>query len=358
MTRPRTSVTGLCGALAAVLLAGSPPASGQTLPWPGDIKPAPPAASTERPGSRPAASRPTPASATDQRRALLAGVRSWAFQLRLLRFPEIAASPLDLVVIDHALSAGRRFVHQFAPELIDAAKQKPDGSRRLVIAYLSIGEAERYRFYWDQAWYDPARKPPWLGNVNPVWDGNFLARFWHPDWQRIILDGPQSYLGRIQAAGFDGIYLDRSDVYYEWSREKPDAEAEMATFIQRIAAAARKSDPRFLIIMQNAEELVARKPVLEAIDAIAKEDLFYGIDHKASPNEAGTVADSLKYLRQAKRAGRRILVVEYLDDLQKVIDARRRIEAEGFLAHFTRRDLGDLMVTPPDRLQPVPTTGR
>ena len=299
---------------------------------------------------------PDPAEA---RRRLLDGVRSWGYQLRLLRFPEIAAAPLDLVVIDHALSAGRRFVHQFAPDLIQSAKRKPDGSRRLVLAYMSIGEAERYRFYWNQDWYDPARKPAWLGDLNPVWDGNYLVRFWHPEWQRFIVEGTDSYLARIQAAGFDGVYLDRADVHSEWVNEKPAAEAAaaMAAFVRRIALTARRSDPHFLVVMQNAEELVRQKPVLDSIDAIAKEDLFYGIDHNASPNDAGTVAGSLAHLRTARKAGRRVLVVEYLDDVAKVRDARRRSEAEGFLIHFTRRDLGDLATVAPDQ-QPGPPQPR
>ena len=276
------------------------------------------------------------------RRQRLSGVRSWGYQLRLLRFPEIAASPLDLVVIDHALSAGRRFVHQFTPELIELAKKKPEGGHRLILAYLSIGEAERYRFYWDQAWYDPAKKPVWLGALNLEWEGNYLVRFWHPEWQRFILEGPDSYLGRIKAAGFDGIYIDRADVHSEWAKEKPDAEALMAAFIHRLAIAARKDDPKFLVVMQNAEELVRRKPVLDAIDGIAKEDLYYGIDHKGTRNDRGNVESSLGYLRQAKRAGRRIFVVEYLDDAVKIRDASRRAAAEGFVFHFTGRDLGDL----------------
>jgi endo-alpha-1,4-polygalactosaminidase (GH114 family) len=45
----------------------------------------------------------------------------------------MGASSFDVVVIDHACSPGRRIVD----------------------AHMSIGRAERERFYWDQAWYDP-----------------------------------------------------------------------------------------------------------------------------------------------------------------------------------------------------------
>ena len=326
----------------AIAVAAFPAAAQFTAPWSTEVQP--PAAKAK----------PKPPTAGEQRRHLLDGVRSWGYQLRLLRFPEIAASPLDLVVIDHALSAGRRFVHQFSPDLLDLAKKKPDGGRRLVLAYLSIGEAERYRFYWDQAWYEPATKPAWLGALNLEWEGNYLVRFWFPEWQRIIIDGPDSYLGRIKAAGFDGIYIDRADVHSEWAKEKPDAEPLMAEFIRRLATAARADNPQFLVIMQNAEELVARKSVLESIDAIAKEDLFYGIDHRAGRNDRENIESSLRYLRQAKRAGRRIFVVEYLSEPAKIDIARRASEAEGFLFHVTGRDLGDLSVASPTEAPPTP----
>ena len=35
-------------------------------------------------------------------------------------------------------------------------QRKPDGSRRLVFGYLSVGEAEDYRWYWPRAWTDDA----------------------------------------------------------------------------------------------------------------------------------------------------------------------------------------------------------
>jgi cysteinyl-tRNA synthetase len=312
-------------------------------------------ATTVRPP--PPAPPPAPPSPAEQRQLLLAPVQSWGFQLRLIRFPKIAEAPLDLVVIDHALSAGRRFIHEFSPEQVRLAKSKPDGSRRLVLAYLSIGEAERYRFYWKQEWYEPEKKPAWLGSMNTVWDGNYLVRFWEPEWQRLIFGSPEAYLERIKAAGFDGIYVDRADVHAEWAATYPGAERAMVSFIAGLAAAARADDPTFLVLMQNAEELLTHKAVLDAIDGIAKEDLFYGIDHLATANDPATVEWSLRQLRRAQRAGRKVILVEYLSDAEKAAVARRRAEAERFVIHFTSRDLGDLTLTPPDRPLPAPAPG-
>ena len=85
------------------------------------------------------------------------------------------------------------------------------GGSRLVIAYMSIGEAEDYRYYWKGEWAtDP---PEWLEEENPNWPGNYKVRYWDESWQAIILGGNGSYLKRILDAGFDGVYLDIIDAF-------------------------------------------------------------------------------------------------------------------------------------------------
>lgn len=298
------------------------------------------------PAAAPAVAGPKP---VEQRQLILGPVREWGFQLRRIDFPTIAQSPFDLVVIDHALASGRRFQREFGKDQVRQIQQRPDGRRRLVLAYLSIGEAERYRFYWNQDWYSAEKRPAWLGPMNTVWDGNYVVRFWNPEWQRLIFGSPDSYLGRIKAQGFDGIYVDRADVYQEWTKENPNAEKDMVAFLANLGQAARADDPYFLVVMQNAEELVAHKPVIEAIDAVAKEDLLYGIDHRGGLNDTANIDWSLQKLREARKAGRKVMVVEYLSDPDKAAGVRRRVEKEGFIVHFTSRDLGELSVVPPDR---------
>ena len=77
--------------------------------------------------------------------------------------------------------------------------------------YLSIGEAEDYRYYWRPEW--KIKPPPWLDKENPNWPGNYKVKYWYSEWQDIILD----YTRRIVEAGFDGAYLDIIDAfaYYE-----------------------------------------------------------------------------------------------------------------------------------------------
>ena len=90
-------------------------------------------------------------------------------------------------------------------------KTKAGGGSRLIIAYMSLGEAEDYRYYWQEKW--DSSPPAWLTQVNPDWVGNYKVRYWDPVWQRIIYGENDSYLRKILDAGFDGVYLDIIDAF-------------------------------------------------------------------------------------------------------------------------------------------------
>lgn len=296
--------------------------------------------------------------AREARRRLLAPVASWGYQLRRLDVGEIAASPFDLVVIDYAPDRVQSREIPFSRGDVRRMQAKGGGGRRLVLAYLSIGEAERYRTYWQSAWYEPSTRPAWLGEANPQWEGNFLVQYWHADWKRIVLGRPESYLGRIMAAGFDGVYLDRADAFQELAAKHPHAEREMVRFIREIAAYARAVRPEFVIVMQNAEELLAHRSVREAIDAVAKEDLFYGVNHDGKRNPSAMIAASLAELRRARKAGLKVLAVEYLEPGEKARRAAAEARQEGFLLHLAERSLGRLTPQPPAEPTPAAASGR
>ena len=132
---------------------------------------------------------------------------------------------------------------------VESLKHKPDGSRRQVIAYLSVGSAEQNRWYAqdDWVWVDPANPntersmksgkivngvysppadaPAWLALG---YGGNYaeeaVVQWWNPEWRDIIINGGGKYknvatgdntssIDRIIAQGFDGAYLDNVGVY-------------------------------------------------------------------------------------------------------------------------------------------------
>ena len=172
-----------------------------------------------------------------------AGRETWLNALR--------NSPYDVIYIDSFYN------HRALPDSqtpltraeVESLKHKPDGSRRQVIAYLSVGSAEQNRWYAqdDWTWVDPANpnsersmksgkiingvySPP---ENAPAWlalgyGGNYaeeaIVQWWHRAWRDIIINGKgpisnvatgdnTSSIDRIVAQGFDGAYLDNVGTY-------------------------------------------------------------------------------------------------------------------------------------------------
>jgi cysteinyl-tRNA synthetase len=119
----------------------------------------------------------------------------------------------DLVTVD-------LFFDKYNPltrEDIVKLKKKSNGSKRLVVCYINIGAAENWRYYWNPKWKlgSPAfLKKPYEGYENEIY-----VEYWDPAWQKIIYGNDDSYLKKIIDAGFDGVYLDNTEAYYELYRK-------------------------------------------------------------------------------------------------------------------------------------------
>jgi cysteinyl-tRNA synthetase len=289
----------------------------------------------------------------------LSEVTGWAYQLQNISIDTMIASGFDLFVIDYADDEGLPFSDA------DIRRLQADG--RVVLAYLSIGEAETYRPYWNPAWVvgsddecDAALSdaaPTWLDPVNPEWCGNYPVQFWDPDWQAIIFN----YLDAIQAAGFDGVYLDKVDTFYYWLGEEdlgasftnPDAAARMAYFVATIARHGREQDAAFLIVPQNAAEIIEylndeqRAFYLATVDGIAAEDTFFyprgGAEtgENASYNPQDYIIELLDvYLGM----GIPVFAVDYVTNPAKVDRFYEEAEARGYIPYATLRDLDRLTI--------------
>ena len=268
-------------------------------------------------------------------------------------------------------------------------RPRPGQPERIILAYLSIGEAEDYRYYWQQGWTEkqvdvasverptgflgapdgrtlgvpdkrkpPARllpeAPPWLAGENPEWRGNYLVRYWDAAWQNLIFGSPGAYLERIIAAGFDGVYRDKVDANDDWQPTRRTARREMVQFVEAIAVYARALQPGFLIVPQNAEELLVFPDYVRTIDAIAKEDLVFdkGQRRDGGRNTESEILQSKRLLDRARAAGRPVMVVEYLDSPAQIEAARRRIQRYRYIPFFAKRALD----APPQSVKPTPAS--
>jgi cysteinyl-tRNA synthetase, unknown class len=299
--------------------------------------------------TRPAAPIPaTPLSAKPDSVAANTAIRSWGYQLQGPNPDVLASVPYDAIVIDYSRD-GR---DETALTTADVArlKVKPDGKPRVVLAYMSIGEAESYRFYWKRRWSDfwlipnVITAPAWRGNLNGDWGGNYAVRYWEPEWQAIII-GDGGYLDRLVKAGFDGVWLDKVDSSLEdVAAGRSTAKADMIAFVKSIGDKGRRLKPGFRVFPQNAEALLSDPGYRAAIDGIGKEGLLYGEDGPHKPNSPALVAERVALLRQLVAEGKPVLAVEYLDKPAEIDAARAQIVGYGFVPHFGDRLLGTMRI--------------
>ena len=120
----------------------------------------------------------------------------------------VTATNYDVLIMDLYFTDGQKFNNQEIAEL----RKKANGGSRLLISYMSIGEAEDYRPYWNASWQK--NRPSWIVAENPDWKGNFKVKYWDKEWQSIIYGNDKSYLRNILDAGFDGAYLDIIDAFH------------------------------------------------------------------------------------------------------------------------------------------------
>jgi len=286
------------------------------------------------------AAMPVSASAVDANPLL--AVKSWGYQLQQLRLPELTAAPYDLLVIDYS-RAGTEDTALTRAE-IARLKVKPDGTRRIVLCYLSIGEAEDYRYYWNPDWKQ--RPPAFLGKENRNWRGNYAVRFWLPEWQQVILGREDSYLEKIISLGFDGVYLDRIDGYSELEAEREGARSDMVGFVRTISARAKGIKPGFLVVAQNAEELLQNASYRAVIDGIAKEDPVFGEHRESTLNKESQIQEVYRYLLQARGDRKAVFVVDYIADPELRARTAEMAMRRNFIPHFARRDLARLSLHP------------
>ncbi|RKX76801.1 MAG: hypothetical protein DRP87_10905 [Spirochaetes bacterium] len=294
----------------------------------------------------------------------------WLYQLQNADPKEISGTEFDVLVIDYSRDGtesgrySRGEMEMLKTGVVD----------RQVLAYLSIGEAEDYRYYFDSSWVSaitgqPGEKAPcWLGRTNPDWKGNYKVQYWSEEWQSIVIN----YLDKIIDDGFDGVYLDIIDAYLYWSdpgnREgftitEEEAALRMINLVKRIAYHARVTRGRggFLVFPQNGEAILQfdtgtgglkADDYLNTINGIGSEDLYYNGTVSVKP-ESTQYRQS--FLDMIKSASKKVLVVDYVDDgsqkksnLERINSFRERAIGDGYYpyAALSNRALDRINVRP------------
>jgi len=205
---------------------------------------------------------------------------------------------------------------------------------------MSIGEAENYCYYWQSQWRPG--NPTWLDESNPNWKNNYTVRYWDAEWQAVVF----TYLDRLLAPGFDGVYLDIIDAYeYHAGRGRETAPQEMVDFVTTIAQYARSQDPDFLVVPQNSPELADMiSSYLSVVAGIGQEDIYFGYEDDDERTLGDTTQELETYLDLFRDAGKLVLTTDYATTRSHVDEAYNKSRAKGYVPFVTVRDLDTLTV--------------
>jgi cysteinyl-tRNA synthetase len=119
----------------------------------------------------------------------------------------IASTNFDLIIMDLFYDG-----NEFTALDLKKLKTKANGGKRLVISYVNIGAAEKFRYYWRSEWN--SKKPSWITKKYKGYKDEYWVKSWAKEWQDIIYGNNNSYVKKIIDAGFDGVYLDNVEAYY------------------------------------------------------------------------------------------------------------------------------------------------
>lgn len=301
----------------------------------------------------------------------LSRVKTWMYALQRLEYPifvsQLAASNFDMLVIEPGIDF--KDGPYPARQILRQLRVKPDGKRRVVLAYVDIGQAEDFRSYWTDDWRPPqpgqAGFPRFLVAPDPDgWTGDYNVAYWDPGWKKIWL-GRGGLITQLAMTGFDGIYMDWVSAYEEPSvarraaRDGVDPALEMIRFIRQMRMTGRAVNPHFLAVPQNATDLIDAHPAAYAsvIDGFAAEDTWFRGAPNASwtspragdlPSEIpGTPAQRIANYKPYMDRGLPVFTVDYCISRSNAAQVYRDARAAGLVPLVTRVSLDHMTVTPP-----------
>jgi polysaccharide biosynthesis protein PelA len=206
------------------------------------------------------------------------------------------------------------------------------------IAYVSMGEAEVYRFYWPQI-----QGTSFVLEENPNWAGNFYVDVRDSSWQALIID---TVISKIVQAGFQGIMLDTLDTAEFLEDRDPEKfygmRAAMTAFVKKV----HEKYPGLLLISNNGFALLPE--LAPFLSAMLVEDVYRMPDFEKGGYTDVPQADreyKIKTLVQLQRAYHLpVFNIEYVSRTDKknirfCLRASRRL---GFKPYVAEKELREI----------------
>ena len=246
------------------------------------------------------------------------GIDSFVYQLQNIKYKKLQPLETSLLIVDPENGDGEL---QFTKEQIKALHS----NKKYIVAYMDIGEAENWRKYYKDLPKDI------IGIENADWEDCFYVMFWSEVWKRITFNRIDMYLD----LGYDGVYLDMIDVYEYWEKQGvKDAKKQAINFVKEISVRVKAKNPKYLVIVQNAVELLKEVDYIDYLDGVGAEDTFYVKDKKAPWQK-----NDLEYLDYAISKGKFVLAIDYSKKLNNRCNFVNKARVHKFVPFVAPRNL-------------------
>ncbi len=230
---------------------------------------------------------------------------------------------LDLVIVD--------------PDSTDHALFT-SGTKTVRIAYISVGEAEEYRYFWKHV------KKDWIVDQNKIWK-SYRIDIRKTGWQKLLLD---TVIPDILKKGYNGLLLDTVDTAVDLEetdqRKYSGSKKAMVAFIKSI----RAKYPNIWIIPNNGLKILME--VGHLVNGVMVEDLYtsYNFDAKRSDQTPAKAMLEKEQILDAFRqsSGNEVFNILYETNSQSKLSkfAIKRSESKKYSWYLTTVDLAKTKV--------------
>jgi len=238
----------------------------------------------------------------------------------------------NIVVSDYSADGTEKTEFSYS----DISQLKSTGKK--VFAYVNLGIAENWRFYWKNL-----NKSIILSPLEG-WKGEYYVKYWYREWYDVM----RNYLNRVKKSGFDGVMFDWTNVYKHETLQKitGKSEKDLKIAMFELINTLTRDFNNFQFALVNGEEILNDYPILvNRVKYVVVESLFFD---RLKPN---TLSDAfqqrIKILTNVQKMGVTVLSVEYIDngnpfDKENVQRINQYIELAkkyNFLYYIARYDM-------------------
>ena len=210
--------------------------------------------------------------------------------------------------------------------------------KTILMAYVSLGEAEDYRSYWTNL-----KDYSWILGENENWKGNFYADVRDPAWHAIIL---RDVLPKIVREGFRGIFMDTLDTAEYLESKDPEKFAGSRRAMSDLVLEIRAVFPELLLISNNGFAILPEiAPILNGMlveDITMMPDFEKGGYRKVLPEERDPKVAVLRPL--AKKYHLPVFSIDYAREGDRFTREICQEESRklGFRPYVAEKDLSEL----------------